>query len=167
MESALTVRPSSIEGFGIFAARPFAAGAWIADVPVVREITPDAPIREDRGERHDHCSYPDGKVLLVGDPLRHVNHSCDPNAWERFGEGTSSALVARRAIAAGEEITIDYAINTSGGDRWPCRCGARRCRGIVEGEFFNLSTALQREYRPFLAEWFLRRHGERLAPIEA
>lgn len=160
MRSNVAVRDSRIEGLGIFAIRPLNEGEVIAPVPVLREVTQEAPIREELGERRDHCSYPDGKVLLVGFPVRHVNHSCDPNAWERFGEGTSSALVARRAIAAGEEITIDYAINTSGGDRWPCRCGARRCRGTVEGEFFNLSADLQREYRPFLAKWFLRRHGE-------
>lgn len=165
MRSRVAVRPSGIEGLGIFALGPAREGEVIAAVPVVREVSAEAPIREDRGERRDHCSYPDGKVLLIGYPTRHVNHSCDPNAWERFGDGTSSALVARRAIAAGDEITIDYAINASGGDSWPCRCGAARCRGTVEGEFFNLSPALQREYRPLLAEWFVRRHAARLAVV--
>ena len=47
------------------------------------------------GERVDHCSYPDGKVLLWGYPDRHVNHSCDPNAYEMFEAG-ASYLVARR-----------------------------------------------------------------------
>jgi SET domain-containing protein len=158
------VKRSPIEGLGVFAARPFRAGERIRRVNVVREIRPDAPLREDLGERADHCAYPDGKVVLYGFPDRHVNHSCDPNAWEMF-EGGDSYLVARREIAAGDEITCDYNVNISGGTSWPCRCGAARCRGVVEGEFFNLPVEWQREYRPLLAEWFVRGHRERLAAV--
>ncbi len=158
----ITIKPSSIEGLGIFAGRPFRAGETITPVVVVREVTPETPIREALGERTDHCSYPDGKVLLIGDPVGQLNHSCDPNAWERFDEGTTSSIVARRPIACGEEVTIDYAVNTTGGSSWPCRCGAARCRGIVRGEFFDLPLELQREYRPLLAEWFIRRNRGRM-----
>ncbi|RPI28380.1 MAG: hypothetical protein EHM61_05355 [Acidobacteria bacterium] len=28
----------------------------------VREVTPQAPLREEFGERADHCDYPDGKM---------------------------------------------------------------------------------------------------------
>ncbi len=160
--SEIEVRPSPIQGLGIFATRAFRAGERIHRVNVVREITPETPLREDLGERADHCAYPDGKVMLWGCPDRHVNHSCDPNAWEMF-EGRESYLVARRDVAAGDELTCDYNINISGGTSWPCRCGAARCRGLVEGEFFRLPVEWQREYRPYLAEWFVRRHRERLA----
>jgi hypothetical protein len=159
------VQRSPIEGLGVFAARPFRVGERIRRVNVVREITPESPIREDLGERVDHCSYPDGKVVLFGFPDRHLNHSCDPNAWELY-EGDSSWLVARREIAAGEEITCDYNINIAEGTAWPCRCGAARCRGEVVGGFFRLPTARQREYRPFLARWFVDRHRERLAELD-
>jgi len=158
------VKPSRIEGLGVFAARSFRAGEPIRRVNVVREITPDAPIREDLGERVDHCSYPDGRVVLWGFPDRHLNHSCDPNAWERH-EGDSSCLVARRDIAAGEEITVDYNVNIADGTAWPCACGAARCRGEVAGDFFRLPRPWQLEYRPLLAEWFVRRHRERLAEL--
>ena len=160
------VKPSPIEGLGIFAARSFRAGERIRRVNVVREVTPEAPIREDLGERVDHCAYPDGRVMLWGFPDRHVNHSCDPNAWERF-EGGASHLVARRDIRAGEEITCDYNINIDGGTAWPCRCGAARCRGTVEGGFFRLPVEWQREYRPLLADWFVRRHEEKLQRLAA
>jgi uncharacterized protein len=150
----------------MFAARPFAAGERIRRVNVVREITADAPIREDLGERADHCGYPDGRVVLYGPPDRHVNHSCDPNAHEAF-EGGATYLVARRDIAAGVEITCDYNINIANGTAWPCRCGARRCRGRVVGDFFLLPPQWQREYRPLLAEWFVRRHRERLDAARA
>ncbi len=58
------VRPSAIEGLGVFAARACAAGQRIRRVHIVREITASAPLREDLGERADHCNYPDGKVVL-------------------------------------------------------------------------------------------------------
>lgn len=158
------VKPSRIEGLGIFASRAFRAGDRITQVHVVREITPESPIRPDLGERQDHCSYPDGKIILVAFPERHVNHSCDPNAWELY-EGTTSVLAARRDIAVGDEVTIDYNVNIANGTAWPCRCGAARCRGEVAGDFFLLPVEWQREYRPLLAEWFVRRHRERLAPL--
>jgi hypothetical protein len=159
------VKPSRIEGLGIFATRPFRAGDRIRRVNVVREITPDAPLREDLGERIEHCSYPDGKVVLYGFPDRHVNHSCDPDAHELF-EAPGSYLVARRAIAAGDEITCDYNINIADGTAWPCNCGAARCRGEVAGDFFRLPTEWQHEYRPLLAEWFVRRHRERIDALD-
>lgn len=155
------VRPSAIEGLGVFAARAFRAGERIRRVNVLREITADAPLREDLGERPDHCNYPDGKVVLYGFPDRHLNHSCDPNAYEVFQEG-ATCLVARRDIAAGEEITCDYNVNIADGTSWPCRCGASRCHGRVAGDFFLLPPEWQQEYRPLLAEWFVRRHRERL-----
>ncbi len=162
----IAVRPSAIEGLGIFALRCFRAGERIAAVNVVREITPDAPVREDLGERVEHCAYPDGRMVLIAFPERHVNHSCDPNTYERFDDG-ASCLVARREIAEGEEITIDYNINISGGTSWPCHCAAARCTGTVAGDYFLLPLERQREYRPLLAGWFVRRHRDRIDTLDS
>jgi len=59
---------------------------------------------------------------------RYMNHSCDPNTW---WEGNHT-LVARRAIAAGEEVTYDYATSEIALE-WamPCACGSPICRGVV------------------------------------
>lgn len=163
--SDVTVHGSPIEGLGVFAARPFRAGERIRQLNVVREITADALLREDLGERQDHCDYPDGRVVLLGFPDRHVNHSCDPSAYVHY-KGMTACLVARRALGADDEITCDYSINVTGGSSWPCHCGAARCRGEVRGDFFMLPLDLQREYRPLLADWFLRRHRERIAALD-
>jgi hypothetical protein len=155
---------SPIEGLGLFATREFQPGEPIRRIHVVREITIAAPLREEIGERADHCDYPDGRVVLLGFPDRHLNHSCDPNAWIRY-EGERCWIVARRNIGTGDEITCDYNINITGGTSWPCHCGATRCTGTVEGDFFRLPRAIRLEYRPILAEWFVHRHGARLKEL--
>ncbi len=162
--SDVEIKSSAIEGLGLFAARCFRRGERIRQINVVREITPTSPLREELGERADHCDYPNGKIVLLGAPDRHINHSCDPNAYVRY-EGECSFFVARRDIEAGEEITCDYNINITNGTAWPCHCGAVRCMGTVLGDFFHLPLAIQREYGPFLAEWFVRAHRDRLKAL--
>jgi hypothetical protein len=159
------VRRSPIEGLGLYARRSFVAGERLRKINVVREVTPDSPLREDLGERTDHCDYPDGKVVLVGFPDRHVNHSCDPNAYVRYTK-SHCYLVARRSIEVGEEITCDYNINITGGTSWPCNCRAARCRGETTGDFFRLPIEIQREYRPLLADWFVRRNRRLLEALD-
>ena len=63
---SVEVKPSPIQGQGVFALRPFRAGEQIRRVQIVREVTEDAPIRAEAGERVEHCGYPDGKVVLWG-----------------------------------------------------------------------------------------------------
>jgi hypothetical protein len=158
---SVDVRASPIEGLGLFAGEAIGRGERIRRINVAREVTAETPLREDHGERADHCDYPDGRVVLLGYPDRHVNHSCDPNAYVLY-EGESCYLVARRDIAAGAEITCDYNVNITGGTAWACHCGAARCRGTTVGDFFQLPPDVQREYRPLLAGWFVRRHAARL-----
>ncbi len=59
------VRLSQIQGLGVFATRSFHMGERIGRVNVVREVTADTPVREELGERMDHCAYPDGKVVYT------------------------------------------------------------------------------------------------------
>ena len=161
------VRHSDIEGSGVFASRSFTAGETIRVVNIVREITADAPLRPDRDEHVEHCNWhhPEGQVVLYGVPDRHYNHSCDPNAWERFVDDRPE-IVARRRISQGEEITIDYMINNGGGAPWPCNCGASRCRGMTSVSFFALPPDVQREYIPLLADWFVTRYSQELSDLD-
>ena len=157
----IEVRDSPIEGLGIFARRPLAAGERIRRVAYVREVTDAAPLRPEAGERAEHCTYEDGRILLVAWPDRHMNHSCDPNAYYAF-DADGVFVTARRPIASGEELTVDYLINNPGGDSWTCRCGTARCRGSTGDSFFTLPSEIQREYLPLLAPWFRRRFAGRL-----
>jgi hypothetical protein len=156
------VKPSAIEGLGSFACGAFGPGEQIHRVIALREITAEAPLRPDLGERFDHCDYPDGKMVLIGFPSRHLDHSRGPNAYLHCG-GDACFVVARRRVATGEEVTIDHNINISGGTAWPCHRAARRCLGSVLGDFFLLPPELQSECLPLLAGWFVGRHAHRLA----
>ena len=161
---SVEVRRSTIEGLGVFARRAFAPGEVIRVVEYVREVTEASPLRPALGERHEHCDYPDGRVMLVAFPDRHMNHSCDPNAYYR-DEGDQTITRARRNIAPGEEVTVDYLINNAGGNSWPCRCGSARCRGQTGTAFFELPLEFQREYLPLLAPWFRERFAQQLVRL--
>lgn len=155
------VRASARGGQGVIAVEPVAVGDVIKPFLIEREVTAEAPLRPEYDERPEHCPVIDGRFFLVAAPERYVNHSCDPNAWLRY-EQADISIVARRAIAVGEELTFDYLINNAGGDSWPCHCGAARCRGETGTSFFALPEAIRREYAPLLAPWFTHRHADRL-----
>lgn len=80
-----------------------------------------------------------------------LNHSCDPNAWML----DAVTLAARRPIAAGEEITADYALWLFEQD-WrldPCRCGSPLCRGRVTSQDWQrpeLQSRYAGHFTPFL-----------------
>ena len=158
------VRPSEIDAAGVFALRDYRAGERIRAMSLVREVTATAPLRP--GEDAEHCMYADGRVFLVGEPDRYLNHCCEPNAYKRF-EIEGVVVVAMRDIAAGEEITLDYMINTHGGSSWACGCGAPTCRGTMVASFFDLPMAVQRKYRTYLADWFVEAHRGRVGTLEA
>ncbi len=79
----------------------------------------------------------------------YVNHSCDPSMLND---------VAFRDIAAGEEITTDYACGEASPNYVlePCRCGTEICRGRVSGDDWRI-PALQQRYRGYFTP-----HIERL-----
>lgn len=83
-------------------------------------------------------SYTVGEPVLLRRnymSLRYVNHSCEPNCVI-LPVGHMESLFAKKPIAVGEEITMDYA-------RLPfehktpefkCQCGSKQCRGTWKNE---------------------------------
>ena len=61
------------------------------------------------------------------DPMRFTNHACTPNARLQIRDGRIE-FYALRAIAPGEEITVDYG-ETHHNGTLKCRCGAPGCVG--------------------------------------
>ena len=58
-----------------------------------------------------------------------LNHSCEPNV----GVQGNIIFVAMRDVAAGEELTIDYAMIDDDDARMDCGCGTPSCRRVVTG----------------------------------
>lgn len=146
------VRFTRTGGYAMYATRAMRAGERIE----AYEEQPHVLVTRSHVEEHwderrrawfDRFAYPltdEVWVMWHPDPddWKPVNHACDPNAWL---DGLD--LVARRAIAPGEEITMDYA--TFCGEAMPafdCTCGAPTCRGTIRGT----------DYRaPFVARYGL------------
>lgn len=133
----------TIVGRGVFARRAIAADA------VIGEIT--GKIMGTDFESN-YCMDLDGQAVLEpASPFRFLNHSCDPNCqlvlWKRHKVNGHKIrrlwLQARRDVAAGEELTIDYAWPEEAAV--PCRCGAAGCRGWVVEE--RASQKLRRMLR--------------------
>jgi uncharacterized protein len=89
------------------------------------------------------------------------NHSCDPNC----GFSGQVFLVAMRDIAAGEEITFDYAMTVSesvGSDmvfRMDCVCGSSRCRKTITEQDWQLPE-LQDRYRGYFSPYIQNKIGK-------
>ena len=155
-------RNSTIHGTGVFTRDRIPRGAVVLQVDDSRIVDDDHPIREDMGENRDHCDYlPDGTTVLMAEPERYINHSCDPNVFVYSVDGTRFVL-ALRDISPGEEIVYDYSVNAAYDVVWTCRCRASNCRGRHNFNFFSLSEAKQLEYLPFLDPWFARIHEDRI-----
>jgi hypothetical protein len=161
-DSNVEVRSSAIQGAGVFALHNFRAGEVVRRVNLVREVTGAKPLGP--AEDISHCMYAMGRVFFVGEPDRYLNHCCEPSAYKRF-EPDGVTIVAMRDIAAGEEITLDYMINTHGGSSWPCLCGVAACRGQTVASFFDLPLTLQHRYLPYLADWFVRAYPDRIEAL--
>jgi hypothetical protein len=163
----VVARGSQIEGWGVFAERRFSADEVVLAIDTSRVVDEEHPLRPEIGDREDHCTLlPGGRVVLLPAPERHLNHSCNPNSYLRTVDG-ELRVVARRSIASGEEVTLDYLVNIHGGSRWQCRCGAPRCRGLLEASFFDLPVEFQEEYLPLLEDWFAEEHAEAVSLLRS
>ena len=99
------VRFDPDRGFRLVAARAIAAGEVV-----------------ERHERRVRVALP----WRAGE-WRPIDHGCDPELAPIGGH-----LVARRAVAAGTPLTVDYhELTDMHFEPFDCRCGAAGCRGVV------------------------------------
>lgn len=95
----------------------------------------------------------------------YVNHSCTPNTQLRI-TGWSAWLVARAAIAAGDEITMDYSACMLAEPSLPsCRCAALGCRGAVLSLDELEPAARQALLRAGLVPASIQRACQQAAPV--
>jgi len=118
-------RRSKLHGFGVFAAEPITKNTRIIDY--AGEL-----VRNDQVGRREEQYLREGCIWVFrvnrrwsrdaavrGNVARFINHACRPNCWFEVVD-TTIWIRASRFIAAGEELTYDYA--TVGDHTIPCRC---------------------------------------------
>lgn len=138
----------------------FKVGEIILDIDDSNVVTDPSKLSDE--DNAFNCDYLDnGKVILMQDPERCINHSCDPSTYVKTIDGVRK-VIAKKNISKGDEITFDYSINGDNEGTFPCRCGSDKCRKIYNGNFFKLPINLQKEYLPFLDEWFANKYKTEL-----
>jgi len=150
----LSIRPSPIQGYGVFANRDIHKGEMITLMRGTILTVPEVQKLYLNGQTRTTCDtlqIAEQKYVLL-DPLHNsINHSCNPNAGMR----KIRSLVALRNIRKGEEVTFDYSIvewtprNYTAYDPhdWPlrCDCHSPRCRKLIKC-FPYVPKALQNKY---------------------
>jgi SET domain-containing protein len=143
VQSLVEVRQSPIHGSGMFALRHISAGQRIIEYTGERITPAEADARYD-DDQSDHAHVllftVDDKTMIDGgnggNESRFINHSCEPNC-QAVTEDGRIFIEALRDIAAGAELTYDYALRRPGRYRaawrelYACHCGAPNCRGTM------------------------------------
>lgn len=112
----LEVRQSPLHGQGVYASRRIRSGELLEVCPVLRLTAEDIDHVEQTSFRGYWFEWGDGEGGLALGHLTLCNHSFAPNARVETDEAAGVIRVfASRAIAAGEEVLIDYT-NGAGAD---------------------------------------------------
>ncbi len=145
------VRESPIHGRGLFAREPFAGGEVVC---VKGGYVFDRARLKALGGWCRSAEIQVAEDLFIG-PLSEAeregsmvfsNHSCEPN----LGVRGQIVFVAMRDIAAGEELTHDWATTDDDDYELECRCGAHGCRKLITGQDWRRPD-LQRKYRGYFS----------------
>jgi uncharacterized protein len=129
---AVDVKPSPIDGQGAFAAEAIPPRLKIGEIRGESISVAEARIRATRHERIMIVELSSKRAIdfsKSADPMRFTNHSCRPNARLVIRNGRVE-FYAVKAIAPGDEITVDYG-ETHHEGRLRCQCGAAGCRGAL------------------------------------
>jgi SET domain-containing protein len=150
------VKESPIEGLGLFAKAAIAPGEIVAvkggyvfsRAEWARLTTALGPSEI---EITDELVMGPARAAERAGSMLYTNHSCEPN----LAIQGQIVLVAMRHVAAGEELTIDWATTDDADYVMTCRCGSPRCRGTISGKDWRRKD-LQEKYRGWFC-WFLQR----------
>lgn len=131
----LEIGPSGIHGQGGYARRAIPAGTPIVEYTGERIDKAESARRCEAGNVYVFDINDDWDIdgSVPGNPARFLNHSCEPNC-EAQQEENQVWIVARRDIAAGEELTFNYGYDLEAWRDYPCGCGTPGCLGFIVAE---------------------------------
>jgi uncharacterized protein len=137
------VRSSPVHGLGAFALRRISRGTRIIEYTGERITHEEADARYDDEAMAQHytCLMTVNRKWVIdaavgGNEARFINHSCDPNCHLVISRGRVF-IHALADIEPGDELFYDYSYEREEDDdesavaRYPCRCGAKECRGTL------------------------------------
>jgi uncharacterized protein len=140
------VRPSPIQGLGVFAAKRIRKGTRVIEYTGERISPEEAERRYDPHKEttgHVVLFMVSKKVVIDGavdsNDAKYINHSCSPNCIAYIERGRVF-IEALRTIQEGEELTYDYQLVRDGEHdpiydaRYACLCGLPECRGTMIGK---------------------------------
>lgn len=122
----VSLKDSALEGRGLFAKREYRKGDVVLGWNEANTFLTEAELAALPDALRRYVALYQGAYLLIAEPERYMNHSCDPNT--RTDE--NGLDIALRDIHENEEITGDYT-------RFPtlegfeCECGSENCKKTV------------------------------------
>lgn len=134
-KKSLIVKKSKINNLGLFCTSGIPADTLIIEYIGEKITDEETEIRDTENDKtgitytfylNKHW-YIDGAI--GGDESRYANHSCNPNCKVVRKNG-GIFFYSKRQVAAGEELTIDYAYDKDS-DKEICRCQDKNCRGFI------------------------------------
>jgi hypothetical protein len=151
------VKESAIHGKGLFAGEQIAKGEIVC---VKGGYIFDRRTLDAMPEWFRAAEIQIGPDLFIGPVDEHEregsmifsNHSCEPN----IGVQGQIVFVALRDIAAGEELTHDWATTDDDDYELECKCGAATCRGIVTGKDWQRPD-LQEKYKDHFSLYLMEK----------
>lgn len=133
---------STIHGRGVYARTAIPARTRVIEY-VGERITKAEARRREAARREELRAGGEGCVTIFTlnrrydldgrgehNVARLINHSCAPNCRSEQVRGRIW-IIARRDIAAGEELTFDYGYPLAEWELHPCRCRAKGCPGYI------------------------------------
>ncbi len=148
--------PSGIAGRGLRAVEPIRRGDVVAVKGGHVVTTDELRALPERLQNSDVQITDDLHLVAPAEEeyeavMLFLNHSCEPNV----GFAGNVVLVAMRDIAAGEELTTDYAMFDDYDGSMDCACGSAACRQRIDGRDW-MRADLQARYRGYFS-WYLAR----------
>lgn len=142
-DKRLSIKKSSIHGFGLFAKEFIRAGEPIIEYvgELIRNSVADKRenLYKSDGNRDGSCymfRLDESSVIdatNIGNHARFMNHCCDPNSICKVISVDSHkhiVIFSKKNINKDEEITYDYQFNVEeASEKITCHCGASNCLG--------------------------------------
>ena len=153
----VVVKASAIHGRGLFAREPIGRGEIVCvkgghvfDRRRLAELQPELgpaeiQIAADLFIGPVRAAEREGSMIFS-------NHSCEPN----LGVQGQIVFVAMRDVAAGEELTHDWAMTDDDSYEMACSCGAPTCRRVITGQDWR-RPELQQKYGDYMSWYLLRK----------